>query len=346
MSSAAAGQAAQHRRDLAFLARQFQHAIGDRRPSGPGVRPVRHRARRARQAQPNARPDGGERAKVGDAAVGDLAALVHHHDAVDLPLQFGQRVRRQQHRRAVAAQVADDLVKALAQRRVEAGGRLVQQQRARSAQQGLRQAEALAHAFRIGADAAMSGRRDADALEQRGVARRPAGASAARRTPASPPRSSTDAARRPPADSRARAAPARPRRRRGPRPRTSTLPELGRTSPSIILISVVLPAPLWPTRPTHSPPRQSQIDVAHGLVSTVAARDAAHDDGFARHGANRAKAGGCGGFISGAVSITPPGWIAGNAACAHLTTCTAGLLSSILAAGARQMTWSIRSLGR
>jgi hypothetical protein len=69
-------------------------------------------------------------------------------------------------------------------------------------------------------------------------------------------------------------------------------------------------------------------------LTPVLAADAAHHDHFPSHGAKRAKADGCGGAISGAESITPPG----NRACAQRTTCTAGLLSSILAAGARQIT--------
>ena len=52
-----------------------------------------------------------------------------------------------------------------------------------------------------------------------------------------------------------------------------------------------------------------------------------------RHGASRASAGGRGGRISGAVSITPPGWIAGNRDCAQRTTCTAGLFSSSFGGG-------------
>jgi len=83
---------------------------------------------------------------------------------------------------------------------------------------------------------------------------------------------------------------------------------------------------------------ERQIELAHGVLAPVAAADAPHDDHFFCHGANRSRAGGRGGVISGAESITPPGWIAGNRACAQRTICTAGLLRSILAAGARHMT--------
>src|SRR5205823_6217916 len=39
----------------------------------------------------------------------------------------------------------------------------------------------------------------------------------------------------------------------GSPPSVRTLPPVGWIRPSISLISVLLPAPLWPTRPTHSP---------------------------------------------------------------------------------------------
>ena len=97
----------------------------------PGIA-VRSPPRAATAAGAGARGRAARRRSVGDAAVGHLAAAVHHHDAVDLPLQLGQRVRRQQHHGAVVAQIADDFVEALAQRRIEPGRRLVQQQRARA----------------------------------------------------------------------------------------------------------------------------------------------------------------------------------------------------------------------
>ena len=57
----------------------------------------------------------------------------------------------------------DDVVEGLAQRRIETGRRLVEQQHSRLAEQRLREPEPLAHALRIGADAAVGWRPQADA---------------------------------------------------------------------------------------------------------------------------------------------------------------------------------------
>ncbi|MNY32674.1 hypothetical protein D3C86_1669030 [compost metagenome] len=50
--------------------------------------------------------------------------------------------------------------------RIEADGRLVEQQQARLAEQGLRQSQALAHALGVGLDPSMRGARQADFLQQ------------------------------------------------------------------------------------------------------------------------------------------------------------------------------------
>ena len=52
------------------------------------------------------------------------------------------------------------------------------------------------------------------------------------------------------------------------------------------------------------------------------------------------------GFISGLLSVTPPGRMAGNCDCAHLTMLTAGLFINSRATGARQMIWSVTPFGR
>ena len=51
-------------------------------------------------------------------------------------------------------------------------------------------------------------------------------------------------------------------------------------------------------------------------------------------------------FISGLLSITPPGRMAGNCDCAHLTMLMAGLFIRRRETGARQMIWSMMPLGR
>ncbi len=63
----------------------------------------------------------------------------------------------EQHRRSAPAQRLHDLVEAEPERRVEPGGRLVEQQQARLAQQRLRQPQPLAHALGIGPDAPSGG---------------------------------------------------------------------------------------------------------------------------------------------------------------------------------------------
>ena len=61
----------------------------------------------------------------------------------------------------------EDFVEGLAQRGIEPGGRLVQQQHARPPQQRLGQTQTLAHALGIGPDPAIGGIHQADAVEQR-----------------------------------------------------------------------------------------------------------------------------------------------------------------------------------
>ena len=105
--------------------------------------------------------------QLGDAAVGDLATLVHHHDAIRLSFHFGERVRGQEHHGALAAQFPDDLIEMLPQGRIEARGRLVQEQGARAPEQRLGQAEPLPHAFGILADPPACGLGNADPFQHR-----------------------------------------------------------------------------------------------------------------------------------------------------------------------------------
>src|SRR5690606_27202487 len=88
---------------------------------------------------------------------------------------------------------------------------------------------------------------------------------------------------------------------------------------------------------------QRQADVAHGDDIAIAPGHAAPLRDRAHRDACPAIAGG---RISGALSTTPPGYRAGNRACAHRTICTAGLLTSTLACGSVHRISSITSLGR
>ena len=107
---------------------------------------------------------------------------------------------------AVVAQSAHDRVEILSCRRIQSGCRLVEQQRARVAEQRLGETEPLAHALGIGADATAADRGEADAVQQvRNHARRLALQARIERQRLDRP-SSTAGTRRSPAGSRVRRA--------------------------------------------------------------------------------------------------------------------------------------------
>ena len=162
---------------------------------------------------------------------------------------------------------ADQLVERAAELGVEARGRLVEQQQPRPAEQRLGQAEPLPHALGVGADATAGGRGEADALEQR-----LGGASGQPLEPGIEGQYLAAGHRGIEGDGLGQEAQLEPRLSRrppksGPHPESSTVPALGRTSPSSSFISVVLPAPLWPTSARHSPGRPSRLTA----VSAVSA---------------------------------------------------------------------------
>ena len=98
-----------------------------------------------------------DRAQFRQRALRDQKPAVHDEDVLGAILEFVERVRRDQDGGAVVAQFVQDFVEGLAQRRIEARRRLVQQQHARPAEQRLGQAQALAHALGIGPDPAVGG---------------------------------------------------------------------------------------------------------------------------------------------------------------------------------------------
>ena len=111
--------------------------------------------------------------QVGQRPARDQPAALEDGDAIGARLHLAERMRGQEHGDAVARELADQLVERAAQRRVQARGRLVEQQQPRPAEQCLGQAQPLPHALGVGADATAGGRGEADALEQRlGRARR------------------------------------------------------------------------------------------------------------------------------------------------------------------------------
>ena len=107
------------------------------------------------------------RLQLVERAVRDLDPAVHDDHAPGPLLQLGQRVRGQEHGGAASAELLDGLVEGLAQRRVEAGGRLVEEEHPGLAEERLGQAEPLAHALRVGADAPVGRVGEPDPFEQR-----------------------------------------------------------------------------------------------------------------------------------------------------------------------------------
>ena len=77
-------------------------------------------------------------------------------------------LRGEQERRALADQLADDVPHAEPAARVEAGGRLVEEEQPRPADQGAGEVEPAAHAARVGLHDAVGGVGEVELLEQLG----------------------------------------------------------------------------------------------------------------------------------------------------------------------------------
>ena len=90
--------------------------------------------------------------QVGHRAAGDDAPAAHDDDVAARLLDLAEQVRGDDDRAAVARVVLDDLPHLLDLRRVEAVGRLVEQEQVGHAEHRLRDAEPLAHALAVGAD--------------------------------------------------------------------------------------------------------------------------------------------------------------------------------------------------
>ena len=99
-------------------------------------------------------------------SLGDHAAVVDHGDLVRELIGLLEVLRRQQDRRAFAAQVADDLPDLVATPRIETGGRLVEEEHARPGEQARREVESPAHPARVGLRRAIGGVGELEALEQ------------------------------------------------------------------------------------------------------------------------------------------------------------------------------------
>jgi hypothetical protein len=105
-------------------------------------------------------------AQRGERVVGDHEALRQDHDPVGARLHLGQRVAGKQDRGALGGKLVEHGVEVAPRDRVEARGRLVEDQKLRLADQRLGKPDALAHALRIGADAALRGLGQAHPFQQ------------------------------------------------------------------------------------------------------------------------------------------------------------------------------------
>ena len=97
---------------------------------------------------------------------GKQPAMSDQGETVGFGLDLREGVAGEYDRGAVRPQGSQREVEFPPQRRVESGGRFVQQQQPRFADQCLRKAQALAHALRIGADALLCCHAETDTLQQ------------------------------------------------------------------------------------------------------------------------------------------------------------------------------------
>jgi hypothetical protein len=97
-------------------------------------------------------PAGHEALQLVGSAVGDDAAALEHRDAVCELVCLVEVLRGEQHRRAVADEAAHDVPHGVAAARVEARGRLVEEQHARGSDEGHREVEAPPHPAGVGGE--------------------------------------------------------------------------------------------------------------------------------------------------------------------------------------------------
>ena len=150
--------------------------------------------------------------------VGDHPAVVDDGDLVGQGVGLLQVLRGQQHGRAVRDQAADDVPHVLALGRVEAGGRLVQEDHLGAADQARGQVEAAAHAAGVGLGRPVGRVGQVEPLQQLGGpapgAARGRGRAGCRTAPGSAGRSGPRRPRRTGRSGRSTGGPARRRGRR------------------------------------------------------------------------------------------------------------------------------------
>ena len=217
--------------------------------------------------------------ELGRGALGDHPAAVEHRDPVGQPVGLLQVLGGQEDRHPVVGQLADDLPHGLAAARVEAGGRLVQEDHLGPPDQAGGEVEPAAHAAGVGRHPRPAGVGEVEALQQLGApgAGRAAGQPASRpimRRFSSPVCISSTAAYWPVRLMRAAHLAAVARRRRSPA--TRARPASAAVSVDRMRTVVVLPAPLGPSSANTLPRGDAQVDAAQdphrpvGLVRPVA----------------------------------------------------------------------------
>ena len=184
-------------------------------------------------------------------SLGDELAARDDADAVGELLGLLEVLGGEEHGRAVVVQRAHLAPQRRAAARVEAGGRLVEEQHVRPVHEREREVEPPAHAARVAADAAVGGLGEADALEQlHGAGARLGGAQPVQRAL----HAQQLAAGHQRVDRRllqryADRAPHRVAVADDVMPGDERRPEVGRSSVVRIRTTVVLPAPLGPRNP-------------------------------------------------------------------------------------------------
>ncbi|BDZ59185.1 hypothetical protein GCM10025872_28420 [Barrientosiimonas endolithica] len=128
---------------------------------------------RARLAEPGRVGDGDVQPRAAHLvlelvgrALGDDLALVDHDDVVGQPVGLLEVLRGEQHGGAAAHQVGDDVPHVAAAARVEAGGRLVEEDHRRVGDQRAREVEPAPHAAGVGLGGAVGRVLEAELREQ------------------------------------------------------------------------------------------------------------------------------------------------------------------------------------
>src|SRR5690606_25156075 len=259
-------------------------------------------------------------------------------DPVGLRLEFRERVRGDHHARAGLRPFANEIVEDAAERRVEAGRRLVQKQEVRVSEDRLGKAEPLSHTLRIRPHRAPL------RLSQPHLLHRLLCDASRQSLEASPEAERLDAAHRriegdrlwketdgPGCTGRLRAL-----------AQHLDLATVGTKDREEKLEESRLAGAIVPDQRQALAGRRLQADIVQGMHGPIGFRDAGERERWVRHGSStgpgRPRAATSGGRINGAESTTPPGCSEGSCVCAYRSTVTAGPLSSSLATGCAQTT--------